>query len=275
MPAVHHHHHHTEPPPSYDCVMALDEVISRKRKNLYTFKGMHNAGPDIKDCNSNANGNMTPSPTTPQVSLDETNCDIRSPSSGISLCNCCTINQITFLPVPSNDAAAAVITENQNQCNTCITTINNSTDDTNNNVTCLTTLITAGNSNCPLNDIRNRSEIDLLNDRLNNNSSCMTMVVANDNIASPSTSDATCHHSSVALLKGELMRSHQNDNEDDEDEDDDINGNTTCRQPRVATINLETISRNGLIRLDMSQIIDQTGLPTYEAALKLKSSGYV
>ncbi|XP_065086683.1 uncharacterized protein s-cup [Ochlerotatus camptorhynchus] len=35
------------------------------------------------------------------------------------------------------------------------------------------------------------------------------------------------------------------------------------------------LAENGLVRLDMSQIIDQTGLPTYEAALRLESSGYV
>ncbi|XP_029725446.2 uncharacterized protein LOC109417842 [Aedes albopictus] len=35
------------------------------------------------------------------------------------------------------------------------------------------------------------------------------------------------------------------------------------------------LTENGLVRLDMSQIIDQTGLPTYEAALRLESSGYV
>lgn len=40
-------------------------------------------------------------------------------------------------------------------------------------------------------------------------------------------------------------------------------------------VNLETFNENGLIRMDMSQIIDQTGLPTYEAAIKLESSGYV
>lgn len=38
---------------------------------------------------------------------------------------------------------------------------------------------------------------------------------------------------------------------------------------------LRNLTENGLIRLDMSQIIDQTGLPTYEAALRLESSGYV
>jgi hypothetical protein len=31
----------------------------------------------------------------------------------------------------------------------------------------------------------------------------------------------------------------------------------------------------GVIKLDMSRIIDSTGLPTYEAALKLKSSSYI
>lgn len=41
------------------------------------------------------------------------------------------------------------------------------------------------------------------------------------------------------------------------------------------SVNLETFNENGLIRMDMSQIIDQTGLPTYEAAIKLESSGYV
>ncbi|XP_058466732.1 uncharacterized protein LOC131439573 [Malaya genurostris] len=35
------------------------------------------------------------------------------------------------------------------------------------------------------------------------------------------------------------------------------------------------LAENGIVRLDMSQIIDRTGLPTYEAALRLESSGYV
>ncbi|XP_036331662.1 uncharacterized protein LOC118743211 [Rhagoletis pomonella] len=39
---------------------------------------------------------------------------------------------------------------------------------------------------------------------------------------------------------------------------------------------LDAINANsGIIRVDMSKIIDQTGLPTYEAAAKLESSGYV
>lgn len=39
---------------------------------------------------------------------------------------------------------------------------------------------------------------------------------------------------------------------------------------------LDVLNANsGIIRVDMSKIIDQTGLPTYEAAAKLESSGYV
>lgn len=41
------------------------------------------------------------------------------------------------------------------------------------------------------------------------------------------------------------------------------------------TIDLDCINENGIISLDMSKIIDKTGLPTYDAALKLESSGYV
>ncbi|KAH8280541.1 hypothetical protein KR018_009482 [Drosophila ironensis] len=38
---------------------------------------------------------------------------------------------------------------------------------------------------------------------------------------------------------------------------------------------LNTINENGIISLDMSKIIDRSGLPTYEGAIKLESSGYV
>ncbi|XP_017002713.2 uncharacterized protein s-cup [Drosophila takahashii] len=38
---------------------------------------------------------------------------------------------------------------------------------------------------------------------------------------------------------------------------------------------LNSINENGIISLDMSKIIDRSGLPTYEGAIKLESSGYV
>uniref|UniRef100_A0A1A9V250 Uncharacterized protein n=1 Tax=Glossina austeni TaxID=7395 RepID=A0A1A9V250_GLOAU len=64
---------------------------------------------------------------------------------------------------------------------------------------------------------------------------------------------------------------------------------TSCKCPSISTesnhvneysvasttLNLDRINENGIISLDMSKIIDKTGLPTYDAALKLESSGYV
>lgn len=55
----------------------------------------------------------------------------------------------------------------------------------------------------------------------------------------------------------------------------DVNVAATALDNDHNNVNLETFNENGLIRMDMSQIIDQTGLPTYEAAIKLESSGYV
>lgn len=40
-------------------------------------------------------------------------------------------------------------------------------------------------------------------------------------------------------------------------------------------LNMNNINENGIISLDMSKIIDISGLPTYEGAIKLESSGYV
>uniref|UniRef100_A0A182PUC8 Uncharacterized protein n=1 Tax=Anopheles epiroticus TaxID=199890 RepID=A0A182PUC8_9DIPT len=60
---------------------------------------------------------------------------------------------------------------------------------------------------------------------------------------------------------------------------DSTNGNTGSAAEATGTTSASGVRsllhENGLVRLDMSQIIDNTGLPTYEAALKLESSGYV
>lgn len=80
-----------------------------------------------------------------------------------------------------------------------------------------------------------------------------------------------------------------NDNDDEEDEGtlttevnagnnatsstSDANGNFISSSPDENA--LDMINGKGVIKLDMSRIIDPTGLPTYEAALKLKSSSYI
>jgi hypothetical protein len=245
--------------------MALDEVISRKRKNLYTFKGYHShPGHAMKDCMYNINEVVSPTPTTPQVS-DEAICDIRSPTSAASLCNC------------------SYAINHQNLCANCSNVIDDA-DEANNNIViaCPISLITGSTlaqQNCPLNDtncaspptiaVTSATNIDSLSDQLNNNDYNGNSHQL-DSVSSPSTSASTQCISCSLPLGDEWQKIQSDIGEDDEDE---LDGNGNCR--RVENVSLGTIHRNGVIRLDMSQIIDQTGLPTYEAALKLKSSGYV
>lgn len=61
--------------------------------------------------------------------------------------------------------------------------------------------------------------------------------------------------------------------------DDDANA-CTCpvhgrRHDRTPSEEIDILNDNGILRMDMSKIIDRTGLPTYDAALKLESYGYV
>ncbi|KAG5678976.1 hypothetical protein PVAND_008591 [Polypedilum vanderplanki] len=57
--------------------------------------------------------------------------------------------------------------------------------------------------------------------------------------------------------------SSTNENEVNGNNEEDDNGNWDIARA------------NGIVKLDMSKIMDQTGLPTYEAALTLKSSNYI
>lgn len=62
--------------------------------------------------------------------------------------------------------------------------------------------------------------------------------------------------SSNATTTNSIITNQSNCEENNNDEFDHLNG-------------------NGIVRMDMSKIIDSTGLPTYDAALKLESVGYV
>lgn len=60
----------------------------------------------------------------------------------------------------------------------------------------------------------------------------------------------------------------------------DVTKNCTCpihgqNNDRTPSEEIEILNDNGILRMDMSKIIDRTGLPTYDAALKLESYGYV
>ncbi|XP_031617703.1 uncharacterized protein LOC116337362 [Contarinia nasturtii] len=49
----------------------------------------------------------------------------------------------------------------------------------------------------------------------------------------------------------------------------------THQRHRDSPVEFNVLSDNGIVRMDMSKIIDRTGLPTYDAAIKLESFGYV
>ncbi|KAM8713060.1 hypothetical protein ACLKA7_013385 [Drosophila subpalustris] len=52
-------------------------------------------------------------------------------------------------------------------------------------------------------------------------------------------------------------------------------GPAEASEAAATNLDISNINENGIISLDMSKIIDISGLPTYEGALKLESSGYV
>ncbi|KAH8233770.1 hypothetical protein KR026_012111 [Drosophila bipectinata] len=79
----------------------------------------------------------------------------------------------------------------------------------------------------------------------------------NDNAATSATPAATSSGRQENLEQA--TGSHQKRLGDEEEDEADLN----------------TINENGIISLDMSKIIDRSGLPTYEGAIKLESSGYV
>lgn len=77
----------------------------------------------------------------------------------------------------------------------------------------------------------------------------------------PETSNGHDINDNVPSTSGGDMNCNYDESDDDVIDDEDAE--------------FDSLNENGLIRVDMRKIIDQTGLPTYEAALKLESSGYV
>lgn len=216
----------------------------------------------MKECMGDGHVTQT---STPQVSLDEANCDIRSPSSTASLCNCnCVINQ-NFT---------------SNLCTNCNNVIDNADNDNNNNFSfSVTTISPTNDTSCSVastivqHDLSSGDELN--NNDFNGNSTAIANTT-HQSMASPSTSTSTTTNyvlCSIPLNVVERLQSLDEIEDDEDDDEEELDGNGNHRQHE--RIDLSTINRNGLIRLDMSQIIDQTGLPTYEAALHLKSSGYV
>ncbi|KAH8347998.1 hypothetical protein KR084_002968 [Drosophila pseudotakahashii] len=99
----------------------------------------------------------------------------------------------------------------------------------------------------------------------------------NDNAAAsdtPSTSEtpaATSQTTRISQTSHTSSDGRQLETEAEVEVDGD-GGQATGRQEEQ---DLNNINENGIISLDMSKIIDRSGLPTYEGAIKLESSGYV
>lgn len=66
-----------------------------------------------------------------------------------------------------------------------------------------------------------------------------------------------------------------NVNTNDNNNSNNNNNDAKAESSTETKNNLDAINDNGIIRVDMSKIMDTTGLPHYDAALKLESSGYV
>ncbi|KAH8371267.1 hypothetical protein KR093_006765 [Drosophila rubida] len=56
---------------------------------------------------------------------------------------------------------------------------------------------------------------------------------------------------------------------------EETSAGASASEEAAGSLDIDNMNENGIISLDMSKIIDVSGLPTYEGALKLESSGYV
>ncbi|XP_039447522.1 uncharacterized protein LOC120426803 [Culex pipiens pallens] len=242
--AYHHHQQHPAsggPPPSYDTVLAQDKMhaeVAAQWKELglsYPTKG----------------GLLGQKPEL----LEPTEfTDIRE---AIDCHNCCQVGGAggTSLQVYCRNCGqfvdAAMVTShdannNENRCSptAVVRNLADCTDpshDDNGNLVNPETIVEPSedaNNNENLNDGAGRD------DENNNNSGIPSGAI--ENLSNPT------NRSEEAVTPGGSLESGSS-------------GDSTIRN----------LNENGIVRLDMSRIIDQTGLPTYEAALKLESSGYV
>lgn len=228
---------HNEPPPSYH------EVIANKQKEIFAYKNIKS----FNECDKHDNDAaaiLSPTSNTSstyEFNQSENNHHCRNLNDN----NTVAATGVVTSPLCDLDSDSVV-------CE-CTTAINhhhhhfianfcencNKLYSNNNNVT----LTTCGQQNCFQNQFNYCMDMD---DQYNNN-----------NIIDQ---DCCMQQSQTSGQIQEHTSEPNSNNKNDE------NGNETN------SINLNC---NGLIRLDMSQIMDHTGLPTYDAAIKLESSGYV
>lgn len=231
---------HNEPPPSYHEVIATN-----KQKEIFTYKSIKS----FNDCDKidNENTSAIISPTSNTSSTYEFNQSDNLNNNQ----NSNTMN-VNGAASPTSSCSDSIMCE-------CTTTINqhfiaNFCENcnnlyTNNNSTALST---CGQQNCFQNHFAYCMDTT---DQINNNN-----IIDDPNCCLEQ--NQTRQTDEHAL---DTNRCNTNNNAITNSNNDE-NGNET------QSINLNC---NGLVRLDMTQIMDHTGLPTYDAAMKLEASGYV
>jgi hypothetical protein len=294
----------TGPPPSYDAVVAQDVAAASRQKSLDDCPG-YDGKYKTYDCKCDAGEDYTELIVDPETNnysnVKFTSADLmaipwRFPVSGTSdsngntaimLCDCTLMDggeavpsrcrscgQFLVKAFTTSNNRSSVGSNFSNQCvyADCDNRNNNNTNKHTRHLSagdkavteCVDDEVTADtNQNFPSTSSSYQTHLNLNNS--NNNSN-----VNNKNEATITTIDQNSNANNASNNNngggeaGATESCGKSNKKCDNHCDDNMNA-----------INLDEMNVIGLVRLDMSQIIDKTGLPTYEAALKLESSGYV
>lgn len=260
------------PPPSYEAVVALDGIRKCSNVNCPLGKTMNIDDDTCGVVDDVHKGGLTIEDMESPASNDDGILDNNDKYYGENKCNMehlvcqrCSPNQSNHLCDCNNLIEGVVSTTNT--CRNCGELFDVASDanitncsqiDGNNK--CYYNYMTTPNPNGQIMDEENpvvaeQSNVEMLNCVNNNNNNNLMGVgdeLNNNNALS---------NDMVTITGG-----------DDTNDDNNNNNNATANN---TVVDLQQINENGIIRLDMSQIIDSTGLPTYEAAIKLEQSGYV
>uniref|UniRef100_A0A336MIH2 CSON000306 protein n=1 Tax=Culicoides sonorensis TaxID=179676 RepID=A0A336MIH2_CULSO len=282
------------PPPSYEAVVALDGIRKCSNVNCPLGKTMNI---DNNDDDINKNGLILEDMEPPSHTDDGLNNDDNDKFYGDKCnknnnnfdddqeqqqqqftCHRCTTTRQSDAPNQSNNNLCDCnnLIDGGTLCRNCgeyITdnVVTNCTQIDGNNKCYYDYLTSVSNPNGQIVDEDNNTEhdhqqqqqhqIEMLNNVNNNNNSMGT--------GDDSSIQQINYNNNTNNNNGD-MDSNRSNNETLTTGNDNNNNNAT-----TTSVDLQSFNENGLIRLDMSQIIDSTGLPTYEAAIKLEQSGYV
>lgn len=295
------------PPPSYEAVVAMDYASGVQHPNIkkssltvsnqcplydqndikHRHHQHHHQHHDSDDCAAAADDGIdckydhnTSDEESMLIHREQTLsvCDMNRRESLLQQQNCCCEHILSI-----NHQYDVVVNKLCKQCGRKMQTNNNNNDDNNSNLNgkpdnnvdyCVCyDLCTQNNNNV---DSSNNINVVVNNDdQCNNNDDICTTTTTTTNLTLKSNTNdnnnlpSTSSQSNTNRYNRQHCENCKNNNNNNNLSD------TKNNDKKNIVIDFETLNENGLIRLDMSQIIDHTGLPTYEAALKLESSGYV